>query len=153
MSMLPNGSNSLDNLSHYGLHLHDWIMELILGRFRSRQVVLQLLIAFLGLSQSWAQSNQADLVRGVVRDQTGAAVVSAKVVLRGEPSATQVTNEQGEFAFSPALREAAQVEVSVDSRLEWWSGGRDQVEWRLFSGRQCRDKRSRSVPTEQARGG
>src|SRR5947199_2373956 len=107
-------------------------MERTLRQFRIRPVVLQwLMIAFLGLGHSRAQSSQADLLRGVVKDQTGAAVVSAKVSLPGEPSATQVTNEQGEFAFSPAPRETAQVEVSAsgfETRIVEWRPGSDGLE-------------------------
>ena len=107
-------------------------MERTLRQFRIRPVVLQwLMIVLLGLGHSRAQSSPADLLRGVVKDQTGAAVVLAKVVLRSEPNATQATNERGEFAFSPAPRETAQVEVSAsgfETRIVEWRPGSDGLE-------------------------
>jgi outer membrane receptor protein involved in Fe transport len=93
--------------------------------------VVWLLIASLGLGQSQGQGNQTNLLGGVVRDQTGAAVVSARVVLQAQPSATQVTNDRGEFAFSPAPTEAAQVEVSAngfETRVAEWRPGSGHME-------------------------
>ena len=128
-AMLPNRSNSLDNSRRYELHLHDRIMKLILRKSRICRFVPCLLIAFVAAGQSHAQNSPADVVRGVVTDQTGAAVVSAKVVLLS--SSTQLTNEKGEFTFSPAPAAAVQLQVSAtgfESRTVEWRPGTGRTE-------------------------
>jgi outer membrane receptor protein involved in Fe transport len=96
-----------------------------------RFAVRCLLIALVGQAQLYGQSSPAGVIRGVVTDGSGTAVVSAKVVLRNGPAVTQVTNEKGEFTFSPAPNEAVQLQASAigfESRTAEWRPGTARIE-------------------------
>ena len=101
------------------------------SRQLGRIILNCVLITLLALGHAKAQRNQKDLLRGVVRDETGAAVISAKVVLRVEPSAVQITNERGEFIFSPSPKEPTQLVVSApgfETQTVEWRPGSDRIE-------------------------
>jgi outer membrane receptor protein involved in Fe transport len=108
-------------------------MDFFLRETWGHRFVLEcLLVAFVATGQSHAQNNPAGVIRGVVTDQTGAAVVSAKVVLLNSSVAPHLTNERGEFTFSPAPGGGVQLEASASGfetrTLEWHPGpGRIEI--------------------------
>src|SRR5919201_864186 len=100
-------------------------------RHPARMIVTCLLMTLMSLGYSEAQGNQKNLLHGIVRDETGAAVASAKVVLLGQSSSSEVTNEKGEFTLSAIPNGTVQVQVSAagfETQTVEWRPGSDRIE-------------------------
>jgi outer membrane receptor protein involved in Fe transport len=102
-----------------------------LSSFRGTSLTLLVLVtALLCLAAPLtllAQSSASRQISGVVTDQTGAAIVGAKVVLStGSSSATLVTDERGGFVFLELVAESGVVRVSAAGfqvrSVDWRAG-------------------------------
>src|SRR6266849_678129 len=100
-----------------------------------------LLITLLSLAAPlWlrSQASEPSQISGVVTDQTGAAVATAEVVFTsGSFTATQVTDNHGEFGFSQITAVSGAVRVSAHGfRVDGtnWRSGKSRLQITLLPG-------------------